>query len=82
LRENAASRKRYGLGSGAVALPEGVEAQLPYKGSVHEVLPIYSAALRKSMEYIGAPDIKSLREDAQFWRITNAGLRESHPHDL
>jgi IMP dehydrogenase len=82
LRDSAASRKRYGSGSGGIPMPEGVEAQLPYKGSVHDVVPVYAAALRKSMEYVGAPDIKALRDDTLFWRITNAGLRESHPHDL
>jgi IMP dehydrogenase len=82
LRDSAASRKRYGGGSGSVPMPEGVEAQLPYKGSVHDVVPVYAAALRKAMEYVGAPDITALRNDALFWRITNAGLRESHPHDL
>lgn len=82
LQDNAASRKRYGASGKGPIMPEGVETELPYKGSVRDVLPVYAAALRKSMEYIGAPDIPALREDAQFWRITSAGLRESHPHDI
>ena len=81
LRSSQASRKRYG-GDAGPPLPEGVETQLPYKGSVFDVLPTYVKALRKSMEYVGAPDISSLRQSAMFWRITNAGLRESRPHDL
>jgi IMP dehydrogenase len=82
LRDSAASRKRYGAGAPGVPLPEGVETQLPYKGSVFDVMPTYVKALRKSMEYVGAPDIQALREDTLMWQITNAGLRESQPHDL
>ena len=81
LRDSAASRKRYGAGTGA-PLPEGVETQLLYKGSVHDVIPAYVKALRKSMEYVGAPSIKHLREETELWRITNAGYRESQPHDI
>ncbi len=81
LRESAASRKRYGAGAGA-PLPEGVEAQLLYKGSIHDVVPVYVKALRKAMEYVGAPNVRYLREESQLWRITNAGYRESQPHDL
>lgn len=81
LRSSLASRKRYGAGSG-VPLPEGVETQLPYKGSLGDVIPTYVKALRKAMEYVGAPDIRALRHETQLWRITNAGLRESRPHDV
>lgn len=81
LRDSAASRKRYGAGTGA-PLPEGVETQLLYKGSIHDVVPAYVKALRKSMEYVGAPNIKYLREETELWRITNAGFRESQPHDI
>lgn len=81
LRDSAASRKRYGAGGGA-PLPEGVETQLLYKGSVHDVVPAYVKALKKSMEYVGAPNVKYLREETLLWRITNAGFRESQPHDI
>ncbi|HVI60852.1 MAG TPA: IMP dehydrogenase [Candidatus Saccharimonadales bacterium] len=82
LRNSAASRKRYGAGVSGTPLPEGVETQLPYKGSLFDIMPTYVKALRKSMEYVGAPDVKTLRQSAQLWRITNAGLRESRPHDV
>lgn len=82
LRDNLSSRKRYSSGGPGVILPEGVETILPYKGSVYEVLPKYAKALRKAMEYVVAPDIASLREGVLLNRITDAGLRESHPHDL
>ena len=82
IRDNAASRRRYGLGKSGVSLSEGVEAQLIYKGAVTDVLPVYVQAIRKSMEYVGAPTIKHLRNETQLWRITNAGYRESQPHDL
>lgn len=81
LRDSAASRKRYGAGTGA-PLPEGVETQLLYKGSVHDVLPAYIKALRKAMEYVGAPNVRYLRDETLLWRITNAGFRESQPHDI
>lgn len=82
IRDSAASRRRYGLGASGVALSEGVEAQLVYKGSVQDVLPVYVQAIRKSMEYVGAPNIDHLRNETMLWRITNAGYRESQPHDL
>ncbi|HXR49491.1 MAG TPA: IMP dehydrogenase [Verrucomicrobiae bacterium] len=82
LRDSIASRKRYGGSSTGTPLPEGVEAQLLYKGSVFDVVPVYVKALRKALEYVGAPDLEHLRRETLLWRITNAGLRESNPHDL
>lgn len=82
IRDNATSRRRYGLGVSGVALSEGVEAQLVYKGSIQDVLPVYVQAIRKSMEYVGAPNIDHLRNETLLWRITNAGYRESQTHDL
>lgn len=82
LRDSVASRKRYGAGATGPTLPEGVEAQLQYKGSIHDVVPVYVKALRKAMEYVGAPDISYLRDETLLWRITNAGYRESMPHDI
>ena len=83
LRDNASSRKRYGVeGTPGTPLAEGVEAYVPYKGSVASVMDRYTKALRKSMAYVGAPNIASHRENTRLWRITNSGLRESHPHDV
>lgn len=62
-------------------VPEGIVGRVPYKGSVTEVLYQMLGGLRAGMGYCGAPGIKELQQK-QFVRITNAGLRESHPHDI
>jgi IMP dehydrogenase len=83
LKDSSASRKRYGIsGSMGKPLAEGVESYVPYKGSVVDVMDHYTKALRKSMSYCGAANIDSHRKETGLWRITNAGLRESHPHDV
>ncbi|MDB5186032.1 MAG: dehydrogenase [Candidatus Saccharibacteria bacterium] len=84
LRDSAASRKRYGITEGVVGKPlaEGVESYVPYKGEVFNVLDRFMKALRKSMSYVGAPDIAAHQKNTMFWRITGSGLRESHPHDV
>lgn len=63
-------------------VPEGIEARVPYKGDVADVLFQIDGGLRSGMGYVGAPDIPTMIENAQFVQITNAGLRESHPHDV
>lgn len=63
-------------------VPEGIEARVPYKGDVADVLFQIDGGLRSGMGYVGAADIPSMIENAQFVQITNAGLRESHPHDV
>src|SRR6478752_904532 len=63
-------------------VPEGIEGQVAYKGPVSAVLHQLAGGLRASMGYVGAHDLAELRETAQFIRITNAGLRESHVHDV
>ena len=55
---------------------------MPHKGAVGEVLYQMVGGLRSSMGYCGTPDLESLRRDAQFVKITMAGLIESHPHDV
>jgi len=62
-------------------VPEGIEARVPYKGPVGAVLHQIVGGLRQAMGYCGAPTIDALK-DARFVRITGAGLRESHPHDV
>lgn len=62
-------------------VPEGIVAQVPYKGTVSEVVFQLIGGLRAGMGYVGAKDIESLR-NAKFVRITNAGYLESHPHDV
>jgi IMP dehydrogenase len=63
-------------------VPEGIEGQVPYKGPIAPVLHQLVGGLRASMGYVGAPDIPEFQKRARFVRITNAGLRESHVHDV
>ncbi len=62
-------------------VPEGIEGRIAYKGSVSEVIYQYVGGLRAGMGYVGAKDIKAL-QNAQFVKITNAGMKESHAHDV
>ena len=63
-------------------VPEGIEGRVPYKGPVSDVLFQMVGGLRSGMGYVGCASIDALRTDARFVRITAAGLRESHPHDV
>ncbi len=63
-------------------VPEGIEGQVPYKGPIDVILHQLVGGLRAAMGYVGAKDIAELQKRAQFIRITNAGLRESHVHDV
>jgi IMP dehydrogenase len=63
-------------------VPEGIEGQVPYKGPVASVLHQLAGGLRAAMGYVGAKDLEEFRDKARFIRITNAGLRESHVHDV
>ena len=63
-------------------VPEGVEGRVPYKGYVSDTIFQLCGGIRSGMGYCGCPDIDSLHEKAQFVRITGAGLKESHPHDI
>src|SRR3712207_3255935 len=62
-------------------VPEGIAGRVPYKGTVQEVIYQLTGGLRSGMGYCGAPSIERLH-DAKFTRITNAGVLESHPHDI
>ena len=63
-------------------VPEGIEGQVPYKGLIGPILHQLVGGLRAAMGYVGAPDIESFQSRARFIRITGAGLRESHVHDV
>ncbi|MDB5720389.1 MAG: guaB [Alphaproteobacteria bacterium] len=63
-------------------VPEGIEGQVPYKGMAREVIHQLVGGVKAAMGYTGSPTLRDLRERAQFIRITNAGLRESHVHDV
>ncbi|MDA7502188.1 IMP dehydrogenase [Chitinophagales bacterium] len=62
-------------------VPEGIVGRVPYKGKLGEIMVQYIGGLRAGMGYCGAVDITAMK-DAQFVRITSAGIRESHPHDV
>ena len=63
-------------------VPEGIEGQVPYKGPVANVMHQLAGGLRAAMGYVGARNLTEFHEKAQFIRITGAGLRESHVHDV
>ncbi|KPF88932.1 MAG: IMP dehydrogenase [Sphingomonadales bacterium] len=63
-------------------VPEGIEGQVPYKGPAKDVVHQLVGGIKAAMGYTGSPTLEALRENAQFVRITNAGLRESHVHDV
>lgn len=63
-------------------VPEGIEGRVAHKGSLSDTLYQLSGGLRSGLGYLGAPDIETLRKNAEFIQITNAGYRESHVHDV
>mgnify|MGYP001397394557 CR=1 FL=1 len=75
------SADRYFQASNNKFVPEGVEGRVPYKGTVQEVIYQLIGGLRSGMGYCGAATIQNLH-NAKFTRITNAGVLESHPHDI
>ncbi len=75
-------RDRYFQEDNRKLVPEGVEGRVPYKGSVSETVFQMMGGLRAGMGYCGTPNIEALRTRTRFIRITGAGLKESHPHDI
>ncbi|KRL05604.1 IMP dehydrogenase [Liquorilactobacillus hordei] len=63
-------------------VPEGIEGRVAYKGSLADIVYQIVGGLRAGMGYVGAAHLQELQDDAQFIQISNAGLRESHPHDV
>ena len=63
-------------------VPEGIEGRIPYKGAISPILHQLVGGVRASMGYVGAPTIPEMQSRAKFVRITNAGLKESHVHDV
>jgi IMP dehydrogenase len=63
-------------------VPEGIEGQVPYKGPARDVIHQLVGGVKAAMGYTGSRTIADLQQRAQFVRITNAGLRESHVHDI
>ncbi len=73
---------RYGQNSSGKLVPEGVEARVPFKGPLSDVVFQLMGGLRSGMGYVGANNLDELRAKARFVRITAGGLKESHPHDV
>ncbi|HEV8375416.1 MAG TPA: IMP dehydrogenase [Candidatus Polarisedimenticolia bacterium] len=63
-------------------VPEGIEGMVPYKGTVSALVPQLVGGLRSGMGYCGCADVEALRRESRFLRITSAGLKESHAHDV
>ena len=76
------SKDRYFQEDAKKLVPEGVEGRVPYKGSVSDTIYQLVGGIRSGMGYCGCKDITLLHEKAKFVRITGAGLKESHPHDI
>ncbi|WLR50872.1 IMP dehydrogenase [Bacillus tianshenii] len=76
------SKDRYFQENNQKFVPEGIEGRVPYKGPVAELIYQLIGGLRSGMGYCGAKDLQVLREESKFIRMTGAGLRESHAHDV
>ena len=76
------SKDRYFQANNKKLVPEGVEGRVPFKGPLADTVFQLIGGLRSSMGYCGTESIQALRERGEFIRITNAGLIESHPHDI
>lgn len=79
---NDGSKDRYFQEDAKKLVPEGVEGRVPYKGALSDTIFQLMGGLRSSMGYCGTPTIEEMRKNAEFIRITSAGLTESHPHDI
>ena len=73
---------RYSQDASGKLVPEGIEGRVPYKGPLSELVYQLVGGLRAGMGYCGCPNIRELQEHASFLRVTSAGLRESHVHDV
>ncbi|MGN0624504.1 MAG: IMP dehydrogenase, partial [Oscillospiraceae bacterium] len=76
------SKDRYFQEGARKLVPEGVEGRVPFKGAVSDTIFQLVGGIRSGMGYCGCPDIQTLHETAKFVKITGAGLKESHPHDI
>lgn len=76
------SRDRYFQESDAKLVPEGIEGRVPYRGTVGDMIYQLIGGLRSGMGYSGAANLEELKTETRFVRITNAGLKESHPHTI
>jgi IMP dehydrogenase len=82
MSQGSADRYSQEAGNGGKLVPEGIEGRVPYKGMLAELVYQLVGGLRAGMGYCGCRTIQDLREHAKFVRVTSAGLRESHVHDV
>jgi IMP dehydrogenase len=85
MKQRSYSKDRYFQGETKDAsqlIAEGIEARVPYKGALGPLVRQLVGGVRQSMGYAGAATIADMQNNTRFVRITNAGLRESHPHDV
>jgi IMP dehydrogenase len=76
------SKDRYFQENDQKLVPEGIEGRVPYKGPLNDTIHQLIGGIRAGMGYCGTKDLEDLRENGEFIKITNAGLKESHPHDV
>ena len=76
------SKDRYFQKDEQKLVPEGIEGRVAFKGDIKDVVFQLCGGIRSGMGYCGTPTIQNLKEDAKFVKITGAGLKESHPHDI
>ncbi|MDR2122161.1 MAG: IMP dehydrogenase, partial [Flavobacteriaceae bacterium] len=76
------SKDRYFQSEAKKLVPEGIEGRVPYKGKLSDVIYQLCGGIRAGMGYCGTKDLKSLQQDSKMVKISSAGLKESHPHDV
>jgi len=84
MQQGAGSRERYGQADvdSANLVPQGIEGIVPYAGTVKSVMTQFCGGLRSALGYCGSRDIAALQRNGKFVRVSSAGVRESHPHDI
>jgi IMP dehydrogenase len=85
MKENKSSRERYGVADIEdinKLVPQGIEGMVLFRGSVSDVINQYTGGIRYSLGYCGARTIEELKEKGQFIKVSPAGLKEAHPHDI
>ncbi len=84
MQQGAGSRERYGQANvdAANLVPQGIEGIVPYAGTVKSVMTQFCGGLRSALGYCGSRDIAALQRNGKFVRVSSAGVRESHPHDI
>ena len=79
---NNGSKDRYFQEDNKKLVPEGIEGRVPYKGTLSDTIFQMMGGLKSGMGYCGCKNITELQTKTKFIKITNAGLKESHPHDV